>query len=347
MKCKYCIGAGIEYTEGLDNKTNIDTEGISAYIRTETNSNSSEKPTIVFYGGEPLLNQQAIMRIMELTKDIYPNYILYTNGLLLSQIDNAILHNLSRVFVSFDGIREIHDLYRKNNSFDKIQSNVKALRSRFKGTITARVTFTPKSDIYKAVTNCFEYFDAVFWQQVSSQNGVNVELQQKYQAGLDKLITEWFNEIEQHGIVRNIIPFQAILGDYLTGVKNNLLRCGCGSTLRVISANGTIYSCDEMIRVNAGSIGSIYNGTQSITLSTNEIKRCQECNVRYLCGGRCLFSHRFYSDEQNDYYCANTKYLIDKIVEKSSRVVTLIEKGIILLNDINSSHSRGYTEEIP
>jgi putative peptide-modifying radical SAM enzyme len=346
MQCKYCIASNITYDESGTKSSKVDSKGICDYIIREAEKKPDDITSVVFYGGEPLLNQAAVIEIIKNTKQINPKYALYTNGLLLNKMHEYIRQNIDHVFVSLDGIREVHNFYRKDNTFDKIVKNVRTFKSKFKGVTVARITFVPKSDIYNAVTNCLEICDAVFWQQVSNSNSFYEEDQKQYQKGLDRLVSEWF-EAMNGGIVRNVIPFQSILGSYLAGEKKYSLRCGYGSILRVVSNDGSLYSCDEMIRLKQGKIGSIYNGSNPVALNTQNIERCKECEVNEICGGRCLFSHMFYSKEQNDYYCANTKYLIHRLIEKEDYVLNLIEKGIIGLEDLQTFESMNCTEQIP
>ena len=346
MQCKYCVGSDIVFTKSNCSNDKIDIQGISNYLINESKNYPNEKLSVVFYGGEPLLNQKAIIELINRTKKIAHNFSLYTNGLLLDKIDEYLLQNIRHIFVSFDGIRELHNYYRKDNTFDKILENVKSLKRKYKGNLIARITLMPESDIYRAVNNCLEICDAVFWQQASIANSFSCEDQEKYQMGIDKLVSSWLENMK-NGKIQNIIPFQSIVGSYLTGEKKNSLRCGCGSTLKVVNSNGDLYSCDEMIRLKKGIIGNIYNGSNPIKISTVDLEGCRECEVNEICGGRCLFSHSYYPKDKNKFYCENTKHLINSLVDKSECVRVLIEKGIVALDEIRTFESMNCTEEIP
>jgi organic radical activating enzyme len=52
--------------------------------------NAIDSETLIFYGGEPLLNQEFIKRLIEDTRGNGLRYLLHTNGSLLNQIDRFV-----------------------------------------------------------------------------------------------------------------------------------------------------------------------------------------------------------------------------------------------------------------
>lgn len=122
--------------------------------------------SIMFYGGEPLLNQPFIKDVIKgVTADRELKnfkFNVQTNGTLLNTIDPYILKNLGYVFVSIDGDKEAHNRHRKfpdgTGSYDIIIDNVRwlafqKLRGNFNGKVLARMTVAMDTPIYKSVTS--------------------------------------------------------------------------------------------------------------------------------------------------------------------------------------------------
>ncbi len=105
------------------------------HVENEYEKKGIIEDTIVFYGGEPLLNQEFIKEFIQKSKERLDDltYVLQTNGTFLDETDPYILENLDLIMVSVDGTKEIHDRHRKfpdgRGSYDIIMKNVKWLRS--------------------------------------------------------------------------------------------------------------------------------------------------------------------------------------------------------------------------
>lgn len=346
MNCKYCIGNDIIYgNHPTSNLAIDDLKSICQFINEENDINPHDI-NIVFYGGEPLLDQQAIKYIINNTREIKANYLLYTNGILLDSIDKTIRNKLRVILVSFDGVEELHNKYRMQGSFKLIKDQVNNFKKNYNGTLIGRITFMPDSNIYLAVKNSLKTFDAVYWQMASIQNDLIDNQYIAYQDGLKKLIYEWIRNIKK-GIVDQIIPFQSIISSIIKGENTEKLKCGCGSTLKVINFNGDIYLCDEMIRMNEGKIGSIYSGIKKPETYMYEIDKCKNCEVNKYCGGRCLFMHQYYNNKKIEYYCSNTKFLITELLKNVKSIEKCISENIISFDQLDNFYSRNCTECIP
>lgn len=112
----------------------------------ENGEKSGEKPTFTFFGGEPLLAFDTIIKpiILKYKKEL--NWSITTNGTLLTEeiIDFLADNNVS-ILLSFDGIKEVQDKQRplmgQRSSFDKIMENLDYLVLKipdtvFRGTLT-------------------------------------------------------------------------------------------------------------------------------------------------------------------------------------------------------------------
>lgn len=354
LSCKYCCGQGIRKAgmHGLSKPKNI--RKIAEYVLSNMNAHEDEYNNVVFYGGEPLLNQGDIKRFIDLTdgcKNI--KYCLYTNGMILDKMDDFLLNKIDYLFVSIDGEQAIHDQYRGVGTFEKIVSNIHKVKPKFKGEIIARLTITSETSVSNAVLSLVEWFDHIFWQLESSPDTSNLDqFKIRYKQDILALIQYWTKNIKM-GVVKNIVPFQAIVSSILSNRQHYNLRCGCGTNLRVIDdidsdIDNETYMCDELL----GTKEFIINGKEkpdSKRWSCEELNSyCGTCDIKLICGGRCLKSLLFYPREKFLFYCDLTKFTIANL---RNIAVPVIKKCLsnpgIKFEDLNTYVANHCTEEIP
>ena len=139
FRCKYCHFSTDEEGYHEHNYASMDWETARKAIdffaeRTRDQRNIS----IVFYGGEPLLELELLYKCIEYCNRKFfgkkLNYFLTTNAELLT-IENAkfLLENNVSITVSIDGPKEIHDKNRKragdgSGTFDKIYDNLRRIK---------------------------------------------------------------------------------------------------------------------------------------------------------------------------------------------------------------------------
>lgn len=116
LRCKHCFQK--DYSNNF-----LETEKAIEIIKKLTDNNVFE---ISLIGGEPF-KHSGIMEILEFCKEKELAITIVTNGTLL---DQEIINQLAEIprltlVISLDGTREIHDLIRGNNVFDKVESVLK------------------------------------------------------------------------------------------------------------------------------------------------------------------------------------------------------------------------------
>ncbi|MBI4651935.1 4Fe-4S cluster-binding domain-containing protein [Candidatus Desantisbacteria bacterium] len=353
LSCQYCCGKNIIQ----NTKTNSIVTGQKSlsntikYIISDSIKNMHKDNTIVFYGGEPLLNQGDIIKVIKNTYDKNNfRYLLYTNGLLLNNIDPFLLKHIDYLFVSIDGEESIHNNNRGQNTYEKIINNLNSIKSSFNGETVARLTITKESKVDQAVLSLINYFDNIFWQIVSSGNLINSEIfLNNYTHGISNLLNYWISNIN-NGIVKNLIPFQSIMTSILCDVQHRHLRCGCGSTLRVIDIEGNIHLCDEImcdkkIKTEKYLINDNFNPEYWITEKLNQ--DCENCEIKYLCGGRCLHTMLSRPQEEFRFYCKLTNDTINQLRNVVPIAKEALIKNKIDINQFNTYLARNGTEQIP
>ena len=134
FRCEYCIYSG-HYENRTHSNKNMDWDtakkAIDFYYDHSRDANSI---MISFYGGEPLLKYDLILKAIEYANKIFEGkeltYTITTNGgLLTTEMVRVFMENNVRITISLDGPPEIHDKSRKfasngKGTFEAIRSNI-------------------------------------------------------------------------------------------------------------------------------------------------------------------------------------------------------------------------------
>jgi len=142
LACPYCCQAAVADKSA---HLTVDMAGqIADWIIAEAEARHSDRISLTFYGGEPLLNPQPIEPIckrLEQWKSVNPHrdlaYFLVSNGYLLTPDRAVWLADLgvNRAMITVDGAKSVHDRRRvlKNGegTYDRILENIEGMASSF------------------------------------------------------------------------------------------------------------------------------------------------------------------------------------------------------------------------
>jgi putative peptide-modifying radical SAM enzyme len=304
---------------------------------------------VMFYGGEPTLNLAFIEKFMAVSDGSGLRYGLQTNGTLLDEVCAGVLKRLDVIFVSVDGVAQVHDRYRGTGTFAQIMRNIPLARNRgFSGDTIARMTLMPEASLYESVSVLLRIYDAVFWQLENSPSSFPrmKEFELKYQQDIKQLVTEWIDQLQQ-GTMSRIIPFLAVSRMLLDCDQNDSPPCGCGSSLVYIDCDGKCFACDRMRNRAEFAVGDIDIGIcfkHKWRRNLNEM--CRTCDIGHICGGRCVPAMLYYGKEKLLFYCRLTKYLVEALRSVNHSIASAISSGSLrreYLDDISIS----LTEQIP
>jgi len=128
---------------------------------------SKYKPTIVFWGGEPLLYRD-IRKIMKYIKSKELRSAMITNGTLLEEYAEDIVSNVDRVAVSLDGPEKINDSIRGKGVFSKVMKGLRKIekikKEHMRQLPQLQFLYTITNENYKYIIDFFNYikdnFDA-------------------------------------------------------------------------------------------------------------------------------------------------------------------------------------------
>jgi len=342
LNCKYCSETDfMKISRNMQNE--LDVKKTANFI---LNNLDKGRNNVVFYGGEPLLNQTWIKNFIEIAKNNNLTFTLQTNGTMLDKIDNHILKNLDFIHLSIDGNKEFTDKSRGEGVYDKILINLLEIKPKFRGKLLARMTLIPENSVFNSMIHLANLglFDYFYWQLENSSQKIDYQkTKEYYREEIQKLADFWIKNLENGKIIK-IVPFHAITLSLLNKKQHKSYRCGAGTYLVSIDSDGSCYSCDELLE-HQFKIGSTTNGIQQKQLlSQNYSNFCLNCDIQKICGGRCFKSSIKFPTEKFRFYCDMTKILVKELREKIPEIESFIQNGTIAIKDLKYDC---FTEEIP
>jgi len=311
LKCRYCGGS---FSRNLVPwKVLYDIKELTNFIEEDPNA------TIIFYGGEPLLNIQFIKDVIERVPA--KRFGIQTNGLLVEKLKPEYWKEMEVVLLSIDGVEKVTDYYRGRGVYRRVLKAAHYLsKIGFEGDLIARMTVSEKSDIYRDVTHLLSLgiFNHVHWQLdvIWSPPWDNFTMWVKYSylPGILRLTKLWkmsFNEETPLGIA----PFLGIAKRARYGGPTP--PCGAGQDAFSILTNGRILACPIAVDVSWAYLGHIKtNSPQDLVGKISIGEPCTSCKYFRYCGGRCLYAYkeRYWGESGFKSICNITKRTIDMVL---------------------------------
>ena len=315
MRCEYCYGSSNFGGRGLMTFETAKS-AVDAFL-----ASAGNRPTVSFFGGEPLLNFALIRQVMEYIR--YQRnreevtYKITTNGTLVTDEMLSFFKEYPvDLSVSFDGRmqRQYRHFADGRDSYDAVCDNIKKLLFAYPGLI-GRGTLYGEGNAREMAE---DLRDAGFYKgYISGASGclpkgvVLKEKQVRYRE-LSKQYPEITKSFLDAVKKKDIETIESITFDeeYMEAVGYGyhpspvMMSCGCGRTLFSIDTKGDIYPCHRFVGTSEMKLGNIINGFDEIGKSvfsehiTFQNPECKNCFLRFTCGGSCL--HENYSDASPD-----------------------------------------------
>ena len=277
-----------------------------------------DKLTVLFFGGEPLMNMPVIESTVEYCREKEKDsdksfvYSLTTNGTLLTRDVFDKLRSFSITpMISMDGTREIHDRFRPlksgGGSWDRIVSNLQSIPD-FGRYLSVRATISePETDLVAGLKTLQELgFREIKLSGLCPNSGIdrpegNKSLEvwkQRYMELVDHAlaVSNRVEDIPEAGLRRNALELQ----------KRNkkMFCCSTGRRYYYLDPDGDLYPCFRLMTPDSSErIGSIHEPPEDDQskkfLRVNVLAtHCYQCWARYQCGGPCFGDSYF---ESGDY----------------------------------------------
>ena len=274
--------------------------------------NSGDHPTVtlVFFGGEPLMNFRLISetvayatRAGELVGKRV-DFSMTTNATYLTpEIIHFLRDHRVGVAVSIDGPKKFHDLRRtyKNGmgSYDMIEPRImNLLREHKTRPVAARVTLTHG---VTAVSEIFDHltgmgFDEVGFAPVTSSDDDNYALTpEEFWQVLEEFGKLTANYVD--GVSSSERPRFSNLTNLLADLHQGVIKaypCGAGLGLLGVGSTGKLYLCHRFLESDEHQVGTLATGVdrarQAEFMAATHLSAkppCQICWVRNICSGGC------------------------------------------------------------
>ena len=269
-----------------------------------------ERVNLAFLGGEPLANREVLhdatrYAAAEAERMRIPlTFSITTNGTLVrtADIDLFERHRFA-VTISLDGPQETHDRLRPfkrgAGSHARIMANISPMLARQRDMqVSARVTVTPRNlDLLTTLDSFVALgFHSVGFSPMLSAPEHADEMQHGDLALMLEQMVACGEEFVRQTLARRRYPFANLL-NALHEIHKGTHRpypCGAGGGYFAVSADGALSACHRFVGDDSGDMGDLASGVdlykQTRWLAERHVHKqepCNDCWVRYLCGGSC------------------------------------------------------------
>lgn len=310
LRCKYCFadeGAYHQKRELMSAET-----GKAAIDFLIANSGSRRNLEVDFFGGEPLMNFEAVKEVVKHAREQEEihnknfRFTLTTNGVLLNdEIIEYLNENMSNVVLSLDGTKETNDRVRVRvdgrGSYDSIVPKlIKVAESRNQDNYYVRGTFT-RYNLHFA-DDVLHLADLGFKQTsvepVVCDGTPDYALREEDLPVLfdeyEKLVEEYLKRRADDDKWFNFFHFMIDL-DQGPCVIKRLSGCGAGCEYLAVAPNGDIYPCHQFVGNEQYKMGNLSGGeiNQEIRTTFEDCNvytkpDCKECFAKFYCSGGCM-----------------------------------------------------------
>lgn len=286
-----------------------------------------------FFGGEPLMNMDAVRRIVSHGQELERRsgktlkFTLTTNVLgLTDEVGEFLNDNNIAVVLSLDGRAWVHDAVRRSAdggpTFARVAANaLKFVNSRRGGEYYVRGTYTRRNlDFDKDVLFLADMgFETISFEPVvaSPQSPYSIREQDLSQvfAAYDRLVQEMANR-RRAGRGFRFFHFDL---DVAHGpcLAKRLMGCGAGREYAAVTPEGRLYPCHQFVGRPGFDMGNVNDGITDTGIGAQfgeahiyAKPACAQCWARFMCSGGCHANAHEMSGTLSEPYavgCAITK----------------------------------------
>jgi len=272
---------------------------------------SDRKAQLVFHGAEPMLNKDAMFKIIEK----YSEYFIFgiqSNGTLFEEDDIDFIKNHKVMLgLSIDGpVADVSDKTRKNWEGEGSFCKVESLLAKFADYDGLSVICTISNTNMQSLPQVLEFFhknkvktcllNVIRCTQKASRiiKPNDKEAVMYFIKALNRS-RELFKKTGRKIVVANFANILlAILAPAGRKLMCDISPCGGGRCFFAVSASGDIFPCSEFIGLSEFKGGNIFSNSIEDILESNVFKSitsrkvedidfCRDCAIRNFCGAPC------------------------------------------------------------
>lgn len=278
----------------------MDEQTEDAIVRFVKSNGNLKRLSVVWYGGEPLLNFDSIVRLTKKFQQLGIEYSakMVSNGYLLFKERAETMKSLSmrNIQITFDGSEDIHNQRRAllggQPTYRTIMDNLKYLLS-----VNSEITIDIRTNIDRRNKNDYNTFYRAFKAEIDDKR---VTMYPGFVS--DLLSSECVSP--EHNISDGGYKAQFVLDifdKYGIEIKSFLpkyRRHSCVASKYfafVIGPSGEIYKCWRMVGNKSETIGNVKDDNFDMAKFSKYIvgadyifdSKCLECEFIAMCGGGC------------------------------------------------------------
>lgn len=325
LRCKYCFASTGDFGKGR--KLMPVETGKKAIDFLLTHSGNRHNLELDFFGGEPLMNWDAVKEIVDYARSKEEEYnkkfrfTVTTNGVLLDDDSiDYINKEMKNVVLSLDGRKCVNDNMRLTingkGSYDIfVPKFQKLVEKRIQGDnreYYARGTFTKNNldfaeDVYHIADDLG--FDQLSVEPViadpSEPYAITEEDLPAIFAEYEKLAVEMIRRKKEEGRCFNFFHFMIDLDQGPCAIKR-LRGCGCGNEYVSVTPDGDIYPCHQFVGNDEWKMGNLDDETLDIEMKDKFAcsniytkEGCRDCWCKFYCSGGCNANNYSFNKDIN------------------------------------------------
>jgi len=372
-RCEGCINSTI--TLGCDDprntlevfeETNPDRDVNLIHALAAHHPNNSV--TICFYGGEPFLALDKMVRVWELLRaSDYSNrycFLVYTNGEMLIDAYKSYPEFMKDIWVysvSIDGDEAQHNRIRAGTNLKKIIENLEHLRTYYSGNVLFWSTLRESQSLLA----CFEEFmrlcetglvNHFFWHWAEDKEPFRnlSAYAAQYAEDLDRIMRVYATRLLA-GELLPIAHVNELVLYLLTGRERGHTACGVELAKNYDIVSGKVYPCADL--PSEMSVGCL-DSDGKIGLCERDLEKfvaykeqlgCFLCGVHPYCGGRCPVQALAGSPERTRQICQLMRLHVGLIQERMGDIAESLKVNNISLQYLygRSAFLAKYTDVVP
>ncbi len=354
LRCSYCF-AGRYLEAALEPEERIVEVGRACLDLLSENAKRdperNRQCSLVFFGGEPLLQFGALRRLVEYGRRLFGtdgeglHFGITTNATLLDEEKAVFLRDHAiHPLVSLDGAREAHDRYRKTasgrGSFSRIERRLR--RARTLGlAFGARVTVSnANADLPRLLEELspIGFFSFKFSPLCGEDRYALTEESKRTLRRSYRQMADLFVETLLRGGRVRFDLFDHYLRD-LYGCRGTDWCCDAGLHSISVNPSGDVFSCYKLAGERDARLGHIrdprlWARRPNLDLADHvaRISACSGCWIRRMCAGGC-FADRHVSRRRGEWRCFDAHcHLNRSLAAEAIRIVDRLRERPELLS---------------
>jgi len=299
-----------------------------------------KKKTIIFYGGEPLMNKnvfmEAVKYITELKHEgVLPKLLsvnLVSNGLFFtSELVDFVSEHKVNVSISIDGDKASTNLHRRDFCgepvFDRVMGKLKLFKDR---NMPVGISCTINEETIKNQKETIEFLISKIGVKGLGFNilarGHSIKLTGSYEKRAAEFIINAYKVFREKGVFEDRIMRKV---NSFSSQKIHPYDCAAsGSRQIVIAPDGQVGICHGYIGSRKHFVGTVFDNDLIVedTLTYKDwkkrspitMKQCQSCVALGTCGGGCPCDAEISKGsiwELDERFCVHAKMTIDWIIK--------------------------------